>query len=101
MMIDKKSIEYQLNKVALREMEEVVPMTLSERTAIRNWVRCGHEVESNPWGYYDADGCPMNYLQAYRIKFGYLSGPWDYWHGSGDSGFWSDNRRSLIPLDEL
>ena len=29
MVFDKTSIEYQLNKEALREMEEVVPMTLS------------------------------------------------------------------------
>ena len=101
MVFDKTSIEYQLNKEALREMEEVVPMTLYERSAIRRWVKGGHEVESNPWGYYDADGCPMNFLQAYRIELGYVNGPWDYWHGSGDAGFLSVDRCSRLPLDVL
>lgn len=97
-MIDKKSIEYQLNKVALREMEEVVPMLPCERNAIRKWVRMGHEVESNPWGYYDADGFMLNYLQAFRINSGCL---WDHLNGSDDPGFWSVDRRSFTPLDEL
>lgn len=97
-MIDKKSIEYQLNKVALREMEEVVPMMPCERNAIRKWVRMGHEVESNPWGYYDADGFMLNYLQAFRINSGCL---WDHLNGSDDPGFWSVDRRSFTPLDDL
>ena len=97
-MIDKNSIEYQLNKVALREMEEVVPMLPCERNAIRKWVRMGHEVESNPWGYYDADGFMLNYLQAFRINSGCL---WDHLNGSDDPGFWSVDRRSFTPLDEL
>ena len=97
-MIDRKSIEFQLNKVALREMEEVVPMTRSERNAIRKWVRQGHEVESNPWGYYDADGCMMNYLHAFRIRSGCL---WDYLDVSDAPGSWTNDRRSFIPLDEF
>ena len=98
MVFDKTSIEYQLNKEALREMEEVVPMLPCERNAIRKWVRMGHEVESNPWGYYDADGFMLNYLQAFRINSGCL---WDHLNGSDDPGFWSVDRRSFTPLDEL
>ena len=98
MVFDKKSIEYQLNKVALREMEEVVPMLPHERTAVRKWVRLGHEVESNPWGYYDADGFMLNYLQAFRIRSGCL---WDHLDVSDDPGVLSIDRCSFIPLDEL
>ena len=79
MIYDKKSIDYQINKETLREMEEDVPMTLSERNALRKWVKYGHEVESNPWDYYDSDGYMMNYLQAYRIKFGYIGCPFLIW----------------------
>ena len=35
MKYDKKSIDYQINILALREMEELVPMTTSERKRIR------------------------------------------------------------------
>ena len=78
--MDKDSIDYQVNLVALQEMEEVVPMTLRERCCLRKWVRQGNDVESNPWNYMDSDGTPLNYLQAFRIRFGYSSGPWDYWN---------------------
>ena len=101
MIYDKKSIDYQINKETLREMEEDVPMTLHERESIRKWVKYGHEVESNPWDYYDSDGYMMNYLQAYRIKFGYSSGPWDYWKGSSDQGYWCKDRRCFVSLDDL
>ena len=47
MRADKDSIDYQVNLVALQEMEEVVPMTLRERCCLRKWVRQGNEVESN------------------------------------------------------
>ena len=78
---DKNSMDYQLNLLALEEMENLVPMTLHERTCIRKWVKSGHEIESNPWHYLDADGMPLNYLQAFRLKYGYPSGPWNYWKG--------------------
>ncbi|MFR0848614.1 MAG: hypothetical protein ACLSG9_12120 [Eubacterium sp.] len=67
---DKNSMDYQLNLLALEEMENLVPMTLHERTCIRKWVKSGHEIESNPWHYLDADGMPLNYLQAFRLKYG-------------------------------
>ena len=101
MLCDKKSMEYQINREALHEMEQIVPMTLEERAALRKWVKAGHEVDSNPWDYYEGDGYPMNYLQAYRIKYGYSSGPWDYWTGSPHQCYWCKDRRCLIPLDEL
>ncbi len=56
MRADKDSIDYQVNLVALQEMEEAVPMTLRERRCLRKWVYKGNEVESNPWNYMDSDG---------------------------------------------
>jgi hypothetical protein len=47
MRADKDSIDYQVNLVALQEMEEAVPMTLRERRCLRKWVYKGNEVESN------------------------------------------------------
>ena len=47
MRADKDSIDYQVNIVALQEMEEAVPMTLRERRCLRKWVYKGNEVESN------------------------------------------------------
>ena len=35
MRYDKQSIDYQVNMVALHEMEEFVPMTNPERAAVR------------------------------------------------------------------
>lgn len=37
MRVDKDSIDYQVNLVALQEMEEAVPMTLRERRCLRKW----------------------------------------------------------------
>ena len=101
MIVDKKSIDYQVNLWALHEMEEVVPMTLYERKAIHKWVRSGHEIESNPWNYLDSDGMPLNFLQAYRLKYGYSSGPWDYWTGEEHQVFWHDDLKCFLPDDEL
>jgi len=101
MIVDKKSIDYQVNLWTLHEMEEVVPMTLYERKAIHKWVRSGHEIESNPWNYLDSDGMPLNFLQAYRLKYGYSSGPWDYWTGEEHQVFWHDDLKCFLPDDEL
>ena len=81
MIHDTNSIDYHINKAELEDMEIYVPMTLRERTAIRSWVKRGNTIESNLWEYRDSSGELMNYLQAYRIRFGYIRGPWDYWHG--------------------
>ncbi len=99
MRFQKKSIDYQINMEAFHEMDECVPMTKSERDALRNWAKKGYDIDSNPWELTDSDGWPMNYLQAYRIKNGYNSGPWDYWKGPDDKPFWDMARSSIIHLE--
>ena len=39
MRVDKDSIDYQVNLVALQEMEEAVPMTLRERRCLRGFIK--------------------------------------------------------------
>ena len=75
----KNSVEYEVNWEAFREMEELVPMTRSERSNLRRWVMDGNDVDSNPWKYFEMDGASMNYLKAHRIRFGASHGPWDSW----------------------
>ena len=101
MKYDKNSVDYQINIQALQEMEGIVPMTLPERRLIRRWVHKGHELESNPWNYADSDGYPLNYLQAYRLEFGYSSGPWDYWKGPDTQLLWDDVHKCFRSHDEL
>lgn len=101
MIYDKKSIDYQVNVESFHEMEECVPMTKSERDAVRIWVKKGHELESNPWDYLDSDGLPLNFLQAYRLEYGYSSGPWDYWKGPDTQYYWDQTLKCFIPKDEL
>ena len=98
---DKQSIDYQFNLCALHEMEDVVPMTRSERYMLRNWVRSGHEIESNPWEYLDSDGWQLNYLQAYRLEYGYTAGPWDSWKGPDTQPLWCEERKCYVKHDEL
>ena len=97
----KGSIEYDVNRAALQEMEEDVPMTLSERNAIRNWVHKGHELESNPWKYTDELGYELNYLQAYRMVHGYSHGPWDTWNGPASQPVWDEKLKCFVPKDEM
>lgn len=101
MRADKDSIDYQVNLAALQEMEEAVPMTLRERRCLRKWVLKGNEIESNPWNYMDSDGMPLNYLQAFRIRFGYSSGPWDYWKGSDTELLWDEQRHCFLSKDKF
>jgi len=101
MRYPKKSIDYQINMEAFHEMDDCVPMTKPERDALRHWVRKGFDLETNPWNYLDADGIPLNYLQAYRLEFGYSSGPWDYWKGPDTQLYWDDLRNCFLPKDEL
>ncbi len=100
-MYDRNSIDYQVNIQALQEMEEVVPMTIWERNSLRKWVRQGHELESNPWDYSDEDGYPLNYLQAFRLNYGYSSGPWDYWKGPETQLLWDENCKCFRSKDEF
>ena len=71
--------EYYLNCDYLLEMEEEIPMTLSERSHLRNWVHDGNDIMSNPWKYFEVDGTSMNYLKAFRLRFGASHGEWDSW----------------------
>ena len=79
MRYERGSIDYGVNLEALHEMEEVVPMTSSERARLRSWVKDGHDVESNPWNFLNEDGSEMNFLMCLRIRNGYSHGPWDSW----------------------
>ena len=63
MIYDKSSFDYQSNKAELEVMEIYVPMTIRERTAIRSWVKRGHNIGSNPWDYWYGEemcSCPDN-----------------------------------------
>ena len=71
----KGSVDYAVNLQSLHEMEELVPMTLHERECLRRWVKSGHDVDSNPWHYFESDNLEMNYLKARRILFGASHGP--------------------------
>ncbi len=73
------SVDYNVNLVSMHEMEEAVPMTAHERQCLRNWAKSGHDIDSNPWNYFEPDFSEMNYLKARRIKFGMSHGPWDSW----------------------
>lgn len=75
----KGSSDYDYNMEAFHEMDLYVPMTKPERDGLRNWVKSGYDIDTNPWDYIDELGRPMGYIEAYRNKFGRSSGPWDYW----------------------
>lgn len=85
MIYEKGTIDYQVNLCSLHEMEEVVPMTLLERSRLRDWAKSGHDVDTNPWKIYEPDGSDMNYLKAHRIRYGYAHGPWDSWEYAAHS----------------
>ncbi len=101
MRYDKKSMEYHFNMEAFHHMDACVPMTKPERDALRIWVKKGCDIEENPWNYLDCDGLPLNFLQAYRLKFGYSSGPWDYWKGPEFYGYWDPALERFIPKDDF
>ena len=100
MKYPRDSFEYRINIDALHEMELCVPMTLRERNAIRSWVNKGYELESNAWNSVDEFGDPLNYLQAYRLEFGYSSGPWDNWRGPEDQFYWDEVKNTFRPQDD-
>lgn len=100
MRFDKRSAEYQTNMEAFHEMDIYVPMTRDERIALRSWAKKGYDVETNPWNYADCDGWPLNYLQAYRLKNGYSSGPWDYWKGPEQQPQWDNITGCFIPNED-
>lgn len=100
MRFQKKSLDYQLNMEAFHEMDECVPMTKSERDALRSWAQKGNDIETNPWEFADSDGWPLNYLQAYRLKHGYSSGPWDDWRGKDDCPNWANTTKCFLPDED-
>ena len=101
MRYPRNSNDYQDNMYAFYEMEDLIPMTRSERNSLRHWATQGNDVETNPWEYTEADGTPLNYLQAFRLKNGYSSGPWDYWKGPLNHLYWDDLAKSFISTEEL
>lgn len=101
MKIDKKSIDYQINLEALREMEESVPMTLRERKCLRRWAHKGHDVDTNPWNCTDSDGFPLNFLQTFRLEYGYSNGSWDYWKGSDTQPLWDETLKCFLSKDDF
>lgn len=101
MRYDKNSIDYHINMEAFHEMEDCVPMTKPERNALRLWVKKGFDLDTNPWDYTGSDGMLLNYLQAYRLEYGYLNGPWDYWKGPDTQTYWDDTQKCFIPKDDF
>lgn len=101
MRYDRNSIDYHINMEAFHEMEDCVPMTKTERSALRLWVKKGFDIDTNPWDYSDSDGMPLNYLQAYRLEYGYSSGPWDNWKGPDTQIYWDDTQKCFIPKDDF
>ena len=100
MRYPKKSMDYHMNMEAFHDMDERIPMTRPEREALRYWAQKGYDIETNPWNYQDCDGWPLNYLQAYRLKNGYSSGPWDYWKGPGEQPLWDDTAKCFIHKED-
>lgn len=101
MMYDKKSIDYQINLETLHEMEDYIPMTRRERDCLRKWVKKGHDPDTNPCGILDSEGFALNYLQAFRLEYGFPSGPWDNWKGPEDQLYWCEDLKCFLPKDEL
>ena len=88
------------NIESFEDMDLYIPMTRVEQNALRSWARRGYDVETNPGGYTDCDGWPLNYLQAYRLKNGYSSGPWDYWKAPAQQPLWDDISKCFIPRED-
>ena len=100
-MHDKKSLDYQLNLETLNEMEEYIPMTKRERHCLRKWVKKGRDPETNPWNYTDCDGFQLNYLQSFRLEYGYASGSWDHWKGPEEQLYWNEDLKRFVSKNEL
>ena len=79
--------------------ESVLDCLRAEHYAV-DWVKDGHDVESNPWDYLNDDGSEMNYLQCLRIRNGYSQGPWDSWEYSVPWK-WDLSGQELIENDTL
>lgn len=49
MRFNRKSADYQANMETFEDMDLYIPMTRTERNALRSWARRGYDVETNPW----------------------------------------------------
>ena len=49
MRFNRKAADYQANMEAFEDMDLYIPMTRTERNALRSWARRGYDVETNPW----------------------------------------------------
>ena len=96
----RNTIDYQITMDNLRWIDDVIPMTRSERRSLHAWVRDGNDIDSNPWEYYDECGMLLPYLQAFRLKYGYSGGPWDHWKGPETQLFWDNDRKTFISRDD-
>lgn len=65
----KQQMKQYLNQ-ELKACEESAPMTLPERKELREWVKAGNSVHSNPglWAY--ENGNEMDFLDALRFEDG-------------------------------
>lgn len=61
----------------------------------------GNDLAVNPWDYLDSEGLPIGYLQAYRLKFSYHHGPWDYWKGPDTQLFWDETCNCFISPEDF
>jgi len=96
----KGSVDYEINFESYREMLNLIPTTRIERLHLLHWVQLGHDVDTNPWGFLNADGSPMNFLHGYRIRRGYSHGPWDDWEYD-IPWKWDSLQHELIRNDSL
>ena len=95
-------LDYMKKHGAISSLEAFNELCITRLSAVI-WLlrRKGYDIDTNPWDYLDADGMPLNYLQAYRLHYGYSSGPWDYWKGPESQTYWDDTRKCFIPKDEF
>ena len=61
------SLAEQMLLESLLEYEEHLVLTRLERRLLHLWVKAGHDVRSNPWGYCYDDGWQMDYITALRF----------------------------------
>ena len=65
----RSTLEKQLQHEQLSEYESTLTLTALERQLLRQWVRYGNDVISNPW-HYGNDGWELDFITALRIDLG-------------------------------
>lgn len=61
------TLKEQILLEGLLEYEEFLVLNRRERWLLHLWVKAGHDVCSNPWGYCFDDGWQMDYITALRF----------------------------------